>query len=839
VRVATLLHLYRIRLRSRLVAELLAVAGIAVGVALVFAALVAGASLTDSVRQLTNGLVGDADYQLAARSPSGFDRTVLDRVKRAEGVEWAAPIAEAKANLVGPQGRRSVLLVGGDPRLARHAGSLLRHARVGSSRARPGLALPLPLAEQLGVGRGEQVRVETGSAVAPVRVAGLLAADDVGSLTQSPVALAPLPMVQRLAGVGDRLNRIFVRSAAGRESEVSSTLGRIAAGRLEVSSAAHEVTVFEKAAYPTNRSTDLFSVLSALVGFLFAISAMLLTVPQRRRLIAELRLAGYEPWAIVEILLVDALVLGAVGSLVGLGLGDQVSRHLFDNVPGFLTAAFPIGSQRTITWQTIAIAMATGLVAACIAVLAPIRDALSRNPIQPTAVGQASRRDSWPLVAGVAMTALAAVIGFLVPRAALVAIGLLTAALLFLLPSFLRLSASGFDRIARRTRSPVAILALLELRSGAARVRTLALTGTGAIAVFATVAIGGAHADLERGLAGFARDVDGNAAVWVTLRGADNIFATSSFALPPSELASIERQPGVRVVRRHGGAFLDVGDHRAWVMAPPPSVLAPIPPSQVRAGDYATADERLRAGGWLTLSESIADHLDVGVGDRVLLPAPNPRRFRVAALTTNHGWPGGAIVVNSRDYARAWGSGAPTALGIGVGDGASVARVVRSVEDVLGADSPLLVETRVKRAERQEAASRAGLSRLDQIAALVVIAAALSMTVAMGGVIWQRRRTLAALKVHGFGEAELWRSLLLESALLLGTGCLLGAAFGLFGQLLLDRALEEITGFPVLYATATADALAVFALVSGVAVAMLALPGWLAVRVRPEAGLPT
>jgi hypothetical protein len=58
MRLGTLLHFYRVRLRARVVTELLAVIGISVGVALVFAALVASTSLTGSVRELTDGLVG-------------------------------------------------------------------------------------------------------------------------------------------------------------------------------------------------------------------------------------------------------------------------------------------------------------------------------------------------------------------------------------------------------------------------------------------------------------------------------------------------------------------------------------------------------------------------------------------------------------------------------------------------------------------------------------------------------------------------------------------------------------------------------------------------------------
>jgi putative ABC transport system permease protein len=112
----------------------------------------------------------------------------------------------------------------------------------------------------------------------------------------------------------------------------------------------------------------------------------------------------------------------------------------------------------------------------------------------------------------------------------------------------------------------------------------------------------------------------------------------------------------------------------------------------------------------------------------------------------------------------------------------------------------------------------------------------LAMAAAMGGMIWQRRPSLAALKVHGYPEPELWRALLLESGLLLGAGCLVGAVFGLYGQVLLSRALETITGFPVFYSAAGLVALAILALVTAVAVAMLAIPGWLAVRVAASPG---
>lgn len=836
MRPSGLLHLYRVRLRARLVQELLALAGIAVGVALVFAALVANTSLTGSVRQLTSGIVGEARLQLAARGPEGFEARLLTDVQRIDGVRSAAPVLEMQANLIGPRGRRSVVLVGGDPRFARIGGRLLRHFTSAQLSRQQALALPAPMAAALGVSLGQPLRMQLSARTVKVALGAQLQESDVDDLVHSPVAIAPLAFAQQMSGMRGRVSRIFVEPEAGRDRAVAAALRTLADGRLDVRAATHDVAVFEQAAYPTNQSTAMFSIFSALVGFLFAFSAVLLTVPQRRRLVADLRMAGHESWVQIELLLFDALVLGLCGSLAGLALGDQVSRHLFGGVPGYLAYAFPIGSQRIVTWQSVAIAGGAGVAAACIAVLAPLRDVFSRAGGGPARTTAAARTRIALAAGGLACLATTTAIVVVAPRAALAGLVTLTLALLLLLPALLRAINAAFTFATHRLRSPVPTLAALELRSGEARPRTLALAATGAIAVFATVSIGGAHADLQRGLDASATELDANADVWVSFPGTTNAFAIAPFALPQGTIARLDGLADVAAVRVYRGSFLTIGDRRAWVQAPPRAAPAPIPPSQLREGDLTAATARIRAGGWTVLSESIADELGAGIGDRVRLPTPVPTSFRVAAISTNLGWPPGALLLNADDYAAAWGSTAPSALQIALEAGAPPGAAAAAVRRALDPQLPANVETRQARTDRHFTASRDGLNRLTQISALVLISAMLAMAAAMGGMIWQRRPALAALKVHGYPEGELWRALLLESALLLGTGCLVGAAFGLYGQVLLSRALEAITGFPVFYSAAGFVAVAILALVTAVAVLMIALPGWLAVRVRPVPG---
>ena len=834
---AVLLRFYRVRLRSRVGAELLAVAGVAVGVALVFAALVANASLTGSVRELTEGIVGRADLQLAARGPDGFDRRVLRRVERVPGAT-AAPVAEARVNLVGGGRRRSVLLLGGDPRRDALGSSLLGAPKLEGQRGRPGLFLPAPLAGQLGVSAGERLRVETGAGVRRVRVSGVLDHGEVGELTESPVALAPLPLVQRLAGMPGRLSRVFVAAERGREPAVEARMRRIAGDRLNLGPADQEAVVFERASYPTTQSTSLFSVLSALVGFLFALNAVLLSVPQRRRLVAELRMAGFAPASVVLVTVLDAVMLGVAGAALGLLLGEVASRLLFGGVPAYLASAFAIGSQRIVPWQSVALAVTAGVLAACLAVLIPTLGSIvspARRRRCPSL--SASLRQDLVLAAAISLLAAALGITAIVPGSALLGLMLLVLSLLMFLEAWLRLVSAAARSIGARVRSPATILASLELQAGGPRLRTLALAGTGALAVFATVSIGGARADLQRGLDGIAVDTNRGAEVWVAFSGLTNIFGASPIAVTPRKLGEIERLDGVRGLSRNRGGFLDVGDDRAWIMGPDRARAGLLLARHVEAGDPALAARRLRDGGWVALSRGLAADLGVGIGDPVALPFPVPRRMRVAALTDNFGWPGGTIVIAAHDYARAWGSGAISSLGIRLGPGVPPSSIAAAVRPILGPHSALQVDTAAERRQRARDTSRAGLARLGQIAALVLISSVLAMAASMAGLVWQRRPLLAALKLHGLGEGELWRALLIETSLLLGAGCLLGAVFGLLGQLLLDQGLRTITGFPLVYEVAWALALATTLAVSSAAAAVLSLPGWAAVRVRPQAGL--
>jgi putative ABC transport system permease protein len=841
VRLRNVLSLYWVRLRDRWLQELLAVAGIAVGVALLFASQVANTSLSGPVAQLTRGIVGDSQLQVIARGPDGLPERAFEEIARLDGVRRAAPILQAQANLVGPKGSHAVTLFGADPRIVRLRGSLLQGFSAGDASQQQALVLPRWIAGELGARFGDTVRMQIGGRTVATQIA-TAGRGEIGVLSDTTVALAPLDYLQRLTGLRGRVSRILVQAEPGSTEAVAGSLRRVARGRFDVTPADHEARLFGKAAEPISQATTISSVVSALVGFLFAFCAMLVTVASRRALAIDLRLDGYTPRRVAGVLLLDAAVLGVVASVAGLALGELLSRRGFGTDVSYLAGAFPLGDQRIVTASSVIIAVGGGMLAAALGVLAPLRGVvLARVPDREgdgAVAGRANARWLRPAVAmpvaGIICLAVAIVITAAAPDVALAGLIALGLALVLLVPTMLSGVIGALAWLsARRSRVVVSVqLALPQLHAPQWRARTLAIATTGAVAVFGAVALQGARLNLQDGLFGVAPGLNESADLWVLPQGAGDLFGTTP--VPPAAADLLRRVPGVRDVALYRAGFLDVADRRVLVFGPPADVATPVAPEQVRAGDRHAVSARIRAGGWATVSRALADDLGVGVGDRFTLPSPVPTVLRVAAITTNLGWTGGAVFLNADDYARAWRTRAVGAYEVRLDPGADPAAARARVVAALGPASALRVETQAARSSRQQTVIGSGLSRLRQVASLTLLAAILAMAAAMAGLLWQRRPTVARQKLDGHPTGVMWRSLLAESAVLFGTGCLAGALFGLLGQVLFSRGLETISGFPVEVGVRLGIAAISLALVTGAALVVVAIPGYLVARVRPS-----
>jgi len=838
LRPSALLDLYRWRLKDNGIQELLAGLGIAVGVALLFGVLVANTSIQASATQLLRSVTGSARLELSARSSRGFDQRLASVVGKLPGVQASAPILRESAVVVGPKASQSVQMLGVTEGLVSLHTAAVKNLGAGTALLTGGVGIPSAVAEAVGVQAGRPVTLLSNGEAHTAVVRAVLASQLIGAVASSPIVIALLPQAQRLAAEPSRITQVLVQPRPGAERLVVQELRKLAAGRLDVEPAEHELQLLNRASEPSSQSTTLFAAIGAMVGFLLALNAMLLTMPERRRFIAELRTQGFGPSQLLLVLVTQAVLLGVAASLVGVALGDALSHTLFRSVPSYLTFAFPIGPYQVIHLTTVLLALGSGVLAALLASLPPALDMRPGLPVDAVLRerGEAGQGIATGTViafaaAGGALVALVSLIVQAVPSLTIFGGVLLALAALCLIPAVFALLAWVITPVSERMRGSMLALAVVEFRATATR--SIALAGVAALAVYGSVAIQGARQDLTSGLNAAITQYLATADVWVTT--GDNVFTTDSFHANGA-LSAIARAPGIASVRTYQGGLLDVGSRRLWIRARPPTDSAMLQSSQLLHGNLVHATRLLRTGGWAAISDGFADERDLAVGDAFSLPTPSgSASFRVAAITTNVGWPAGAITISQADFARDWQTSDPAALEVSLDPGVSPAQGARAVRTALGSRPGLQVQTRAAREAQFERNASQAVRNLGQIATLLLVVAALAVAFALTAAIWQRRPRLSSLKSQGFDSRQLWRALLLESAIVLAVGCADGVLLGVYGHALASRWLRSATGFPAPFSIEGDPLLITIVLVIGIALAVIALPGLSAARVSPSA----
>jgi len=871
MRPGALVYLYRRRLRVHAVQELLAGLGVAVAVALVFATTLVSGSVAGSAGEVVHAVVGPATLQLRTSSSDGFSERLLRRVEHLPGVKQAAPLLEQTATIEGPDGRRlTVDLAGADTSLVVLDG--LAHTLPIATLSPGGIGLSRTSAETIGiptqtaaaqpvavapstVAPSTTPRAQTGGAgtgagtislllrgrALRLRISDVLGPETFGALSQANVAVMPLADLQRLAGLDGRITRILVQVKPGQEAAVRQELRTVAGGRLLLAAADQDVGLLRQALRPSNQASAFFAAISVLLGVLLAFNALLLTVPERRRAIADLRLIGAQRTAIAQMLLFQALCLGIAASLVGLLGGYALSHGVFHQSTGYLAEAFTLGMRTTVTAQPLILALIAGVLATCLASAVPLLDlrrtgaldAVYREDGVPDNTLSHRARRGLALAVGI-LLALTTALFTTTPSLALSACALLALATVLTVPlTFAGVLRAAHSLAQRRQRLTILPVALTSLR--ATTLRSLALAATGSVALFGSIALGGARGDLLRGIDGFARSYSADAAIWVGNPG-DN-QATVDFR-PDGAVRRIAGIRGVASVRAFQGGFLELGGRRVWIIARPTGDEREVLDSQTSDGSPATAVSRLSAGGWIAVSKQIAEEHHVSVGDTLTLPTPSGAApLKIAATTTNLAWSPGVIFMSTADYSRLWATSTPTALGVELTLGAGAGRVREQIERALGGASGLRATTARERQASIDTLTSEGLGQLGEISTLLLIAAILAMAAALTSAIWQRRMSLAMLRLSGVTPRRVRLILLVESALILGAGCVTGALAGIYGQIIIDGYLEHVTGFPLASVGRSLRPLEIFVLVMAVVLALASIPGWLASRVSPTLAL--
>lgn len=257
---------------------------------------------------------------------------------------------------------------------------------------------------------GQRVGVTTRTGEQPARVAGIVRFGDVSSVGGATFVGASLEDVQRWFDRHGRVSGIFVSADPGvSPAELQARIRDVLPASVDVKTGAQSVAEtsqeIDDAMSFLRPALLAFAGAALLVGAFIIFNTFSITVAERTREFAMLRALGATRGQVLRSVAVEALALGSIASLIGLGLGLGFARllgALFDAAG----MGIPAGGAN-LEARTIIVSLAVGVLVMLLSALVP---AIRATRVAPVIMMQAEppvRRPRHPRIRALATTAVA------------------------------------------------------------------------------------------------------------------------------------------------------------------------------------------------------------------------------------------------------------------------------------------------------------------------------------------------------------------------------------------------------------------------------------------------
>ncbi len=566
----------------------------------------------------------------------------------------------------------------------------------------------------------------------------------------------------------------------------------------------------------------VFGGVALLVGSFLIFNTFSITVAQRIRELGLLRTLGATRGQVLRGMILEALIIGLVGSLLGVLAGIGFAGAL-----NAIFKSFGIDLPNTgtvIAARTVILALAVGMLVTLLSALTPALRATRVSPM--AALLEAELPESRTrgriftafaallTLAGVAMTA-AGVFGVVsdANAAAALAGGGAVAALLgvsMLSPRLVRPLASVAGWPLERLRGITGRLARENAvrKPGRTAVTAGALMIGLAVVVFVTVFAAGISASVSNA-------IDRNFQGDLVLQNSDGFSPISAGAGREAE-----RVDGVRTVSSlsFAGGERQGKDVRL-------SGVDPANVSDVLSLDWEEGSPATLSG--LTARGAVADDAwaksnDLEVGDQVTVRTPleRPATFTIEGTVKDNADLLGNLVVPEETLRREFGVTQPSITFVRLEPGVSAAPVQQEIKRTVDRRFPTvdtLNQQELKDNQEEQINQLVGFFYV--LLALAVVISLLGIVTTLALSIHERTRELGMLRAVGMSRRQVRRLVRYESVITALIGAILGTVLGVIFAALVSRPLAD-EGFELAYPVGTLLILLVLAALAGVLAAI-------------------
>lgn len=823
---------------------ILAITGIALGVAVATAVDLANSSTQRAYRLSMDSLTGSATHQIVG-GPNGLDERIYTRL-RLNGLRASAPLVEA----YGVSGGETLHLIGIDPfadgMFRGHLANLVQDD-YSALIATPNTALlAQPTAERLGLAAGDAFMLSLGGRMHSLRLLGLIEADAGSRAGIDGLLVVDIATAQELTAMHGRLSWIDVRIPQDAQGlALEDTVRRQLPPEAALLPAASRTQATEQMSRAFHVNLTAMSLLALVVGMFLIYNTMSFVVVQRRAHLAIERLIGVTRHELLAVVLIEACAIGAAATALGLGLGVLLAQVLLDLVSRTINDHYFVLTVRTVQFAPAIIikaallglgaTLAASLTPALEAALTPPRSALARSTLE------ARSHRLMPRLALAGACAMAVAFALLLLSGGSLVAGftglfLFVIGMSFVTPQIAAwLTRAMNTLLSRRTGMPLRI---------ALRGITDALSRTGValaalmIAVAATVGvdlmIGSFRATVSDWLENTLQ-----ADVYVSAPG----FGSRRTAghLDPALVDRIVQLPEVayHTTGRRVSLESEHGFTEIFVLGPAPGIM---PRYRLKSSDPDRIWPAFLRGDAVLLSETLAWRRGLAAGDNIELRTEDgPQAFPIAGLYYDFSPGQGDVLMPRLLYDRHFSDRAVSGLGLYLKPGIAADAALASVREALAEGEPAqLANVRSNRELR--ALSMSVFDRTfaitDVLRLLAVLVAVIGILGALMALQLERRVELGVLRALGFTPGQVRCLIMVQTGVMGLFAGLIALPTGLLlGGLLIHVINQRSFGWSM-QTVVPAELLA-----SGLGTAVLAAlaagayPAWRMSRVLPAAAL--